>query len=95
MGYYNYAVPTVSVPDPSVFFPPIQRNLPQVMWASAAETSLKLPDRIKRSDEMNSTEARAETINNNEHINDLPPTQATSPSTDTVHSSDSAQNHTN
>lgn len=93
MGYYNYAVPTLSVPDPSAFFPLSQRNLLQVTSASTTETSLKLPDQIKKSDETSNTETNAETVNNNEHVNDSSPTQATSPSMDTAPSSESAQNH--
>jgi len=100
MGFYNYAVPTLSVPDPSALFLPNQRNSLQVTWGSATETSLAKtlkspPDRLKKSGETNNKEAKVDGDNKKDvHIDDPPPTQDTSASTNTSPSSDSPENHT-
>ncbi|XP_020265528.1 zinc finger CCCH domain-containing protein 3-like isoform X2 [Asparagus officinalis] len=99
MGFYNYAMPTYSVPDPSALFPPNHSNSPQVTWASASEASfsktLRLPDRLQKSDEKNNKEANATSHDNNDRVNDPPPTQKTSPSTDNAPSTDSTENTQN
>ncbi|KAJ6804013.1 zinc finger CCCH domain-containing protein 33-like isoform X1 [Iris pallida] len=84
VGYYNYAMPALPAPDPSVLFPPSQRSPPLVAWTAVADT----PGRLMKSDKTNNSELN-DSQNNSEQASNPPQAQTTSPSSHTAPSLES------
>lgn len=86
VGYYNYAMPALPAPDPSMLFPPNQRSSPLVTWTAVPDT----PDRLVKSDKTNNSELNNSQNNSEQAGGGNPPqAQTTSSSSHTVPSSES------